>query len=210
MARLWNYDGLTKDEWVNPGIYMNLKSQTDMEFGFILDNENFSRKQFDAINRYYFWCDSRFSEIFSLGTFIRYGTYIDRNNLVKGHGFERLEFWGTIKPTTNFTIEPSWNYEELIRNDSNNFSYAGYILRIRFNYQFTREMSMRFITQYNNFSDRFSLEPLFTYQVNPFTIFYLGISQNQKNFNDKEIYELQSWKTTSRQFFMKFQYLFSI
>ena len=81
---------------------------------------------------------------------------------------------------------------------------------MRFNYQFTREASIRLITEYNNFSDRFALEPLFSYEVNPFTIFYIGIAQNQKNFNDKEIYELQSWKTTSRQFFMKFQYLFSI
>lgn len=210
IARIWNYNGLKKDEWINPGIYMNLKGQTDMETGFILDNEHFSHKQFDAINRVYFWCDSKFSEILSLGTYLRYGSYIDRNNLVKGHGFEDLELWATFKPTTNFTFEPSWIYAELIRDDTKNFSYAGYILRCRFNYQFTREASLRLITQYNNFGNNFALEPLFSYKLNPFTIFYIGISQNQSNFGNKSIIDLYNWKTTSRQYFMKFQYLFSI
>jgi len=209
-ARFWNYDGLTKDEWIAPSLYMNLKGQTDMEIGWIINSENYSRKQFNSINRFYLHINSRFSEEITLGAFLRYGNFIDRNDLVKGHGFQALEMWSTIKPMVNFTFQPSWTYGELIRNDTDDFSFAGYIFRIRFNYQFSREASLRLISEYNNFSDRFALEPLFSYEVNPFTIFYIGMSQNQKNFKKRWINEIYNWQATSRQYFMKFQYLFSI
>ena len=111
---------------------------------------------------------------------------------------------------SNFIIQPSFNYAELIRNDTNKYSFAGSIWRIRFNYQFTREFFLRLITEYNSFSKRFSFEPLLSYKLNPFTIFYAGMAQNNKNYENKPIYEVYDWRTTSRQYFMKFQYLFTL
>lgn len=209
-ARHWNYTGTVKDEWIAPAIFMNLEGQTNVEFGWQINNERFSKKEFNAINRVYFWTNSRFSEMVSLGFFVRRGNYIDRSNLVKGHGTQVFEAWGTIKPLDNFIIQPEYTYAELIRKTDEKFSFAGSIYRVRANYQFTRELFLRMVLQYNQFNDVLDIEPLLSYKVNPFTIFYLGMSADKVNYNNSSFLASPNWTTTSRQFFMKFQYLFSI
>ena len=201
---------MVKDEWIYPAVYLKLKGQINTEIAYFFNNEYFSRKHFDSINRFEMYFDSQFSEIASIGFRIRYGNYIDRENLVKGHGIQFFESWATIKPLSNFIIQPSFNYAELIRNDTDKYSFAGSIWRVRFNYQFTREFFLRFITEYNGFSKRIAVEPLLSYKINPFTIFYVGMSQRNQNYYDDSAFEAYNWKTTSRQYFMKFQYLFTL
>ena len=42
--------------------------------------------------------------------------------------------------------------------------FAGYVLRTRTNLQFTRELFLRVVVQYNDFSQRLDVEPLLTYK----------------------------------------------
>jgi len=49
-----------------------------------------------------------------------------------------------------------------------------------------------------------SFEPLFTYKVNPFTVFYLGSSHGY----DWEMGSAKNAHSQDRLFFMKLQYLF--
>lgn len=70
--------------------------------------------------------------------------------------------------------------------------FGDLILRTRWNWQFTRELSARAIVQYEDTSvdpDRTSLEPdrnlnadlLITYRINPWTAVYLGANVNGRN-----------------------------
>ncbi|MCB0281622.1 MAG: carbohydrate binding family 9 domain-containing protein [Calditrichaeota bacterium] len=209
-GRVWNYDGLIKDEWIYPAIYMSMKGQLQTEIGFFWDNENYSDKQFNHINRFSMDIISDFSEMFSFGLSLMAGKFIDRKNLVRGHGLQEFELYATIKPLTNFFIEPSYTYAELIRDDTNKYAFSGAIFRLRFNYQFTRRLSSRIIVQHNNFVNQLSVEPLVSYKINPFTIFYAGITEDKQNYSDKPFTEVYNWTTVSRQYFLKFQYLFSL
>jgi hypothetical protein len=65
------------------------------------------------------------------------------------------------------------------------------------------------VVQYDDFDETLSLEPLVTYRINPFTLFYVGSTNAYERFDavpaerpDDQMVQ------TSRQFFAKFQYLF--
>jgi len=73
----------------------------------------------------------------------------------------------------------------------------------RFN--FSREWYLRLITQYNSFSDQIQVYPLLNYELNPFTKFFMGMT----NFLNRpgSTGGLNTYRQTNRQFFVKFQYL---
>jgi hypothetical protein len=76
--------------------------------------------------------------------------------------------------------------------------------------QFTRELFARVILQWDDFGGQFSFEPLLTYRLNPFTVFYLGATSDYTDFGRRDDLDLptQAGLTqTSRQFFLKFSYL---
>jgi hypothetical protein len=76
----------------------------------------------------------------------------------------------------------------------------GYIVRTVASYQFTPEMFLRTIAQYNSFERSFSLYPLLSGKLNAFTIFYAGVTNNYLDGGDGLV-------TTARQCFFKLQYL---
>ena len=88
--------------------------------------------------------------------------------------------------------------------------YGGYITRTRMQFQATKALSIRLVVQYNDFRKNWDVDPLLTYRLNPFTVFYLGSSvdygkiQPSSRFAEYE----PEWRNTSRQIFMKLQYLF--
>ena len=86
--------------------------------------------------------------------------------------------------------------------------YSGYLAGIRVNYQYNQALSLRFLGQYNDFSQTFQLQPLLSYQPSPFTIFYIGLTSNQVA-NGLSMNSLQESQTSSSQLFIKLQYLFN-
>jgi hypothetical protein len=123
----------------------------------------------------------------------------------------------TIKPTQRFLVEPSWSYSTMESRRDGSRLYEGYILRTRFTYTFTREWNLRLVTEYDDFDERFEVEPLITYKLNPFTVFYAGSGSGYSYF-DRLVEEddegkvirdekVDDWKLARRQFFAKIQYL---
>ena len=111
---------------------------------------------------------------------------------------------GTIKPIDRLVIEPRFNHFSLKDTDGNELS-SGYVFRTRTDYQFTRELFIRLVIQYNDFDQRLNFEPLLTYKLNPFSVFFIGSTHGSvDNFNNGNFVQ------ADRQFFMKFQYLFRI
>ena len=107
--------------------------------------------------------------------------------------------------TDNFSIKPSINYSKLRKLQSDEYFFNGYISRLDLRYQFTPFLGVRFISEYNDFSEELFFQPLISWRPNSDTIFYLGGNQNMVNeFLD---YNSPHYKANSTQLFLKFQYL---
>ena len=156
------------------------------------------------MNRFNFNINSDFSEPVQAGFFINVGSFIARNEdpPVLGDGLNYTA-WVDVKLLPNVKIEQSYRFSQLKRQDTGEELFSGYIYRSRINYQFTRELLLRLIMQYNDFSQSLDLEPLLSYELNPFTIFYIG-----STYGYSDVDESDNLTLASRQFFMKFQYLF--
>ncbi|MCK5075592.1 MAG: hypothetical protein KAR38_04405, partial [Calditrichia bacterium] len=208
-ARIWNFDGTVKDEWFSPALNFNLKAQTSLSVQYLFNSENFKNTSLKNINRWRFNLNSNFSEMLRAGVFLQTGRYVanrndDESPPVRGKGTD-VNLWATFKPMLRLIIQPEFSFAEMYRLDNNKKEYSGYILRVRGNYQFTREMFLRLIVQYNDFDNDISIEPLLSYKINPFTVFYVGSRQDYLDYSGSV-----GWKQTSRQYFLKFQYLFQI
>jgi hypothetical protein len=98
------------------------------------------------------------------------------------------------------------------------------ILRTSWNYQFTREISLRAIVQYENTKagpatrlkdgENLNFDLLLRYVINPLSAFYIGFNINQRNFDiietseGRELVLADNLTKDGEQFFVKFSYLF--
>ena len=172
--------------------YNFLNSYLDKEFKNF-DNHRFtlSLKPFkfvDVISGFSFGKDIAFrEEIPDLGQRLNYNLTLD------------------FTLTDNFSIKPSINYSRLRKLQSDKYFFSGYISRLDLRYQFTSFLGIRFISEYNNFSDQFFFQPLISWRPNADTIFYLGGNQN---YVDEFIdYNSPHYRVNQSQLFLKFQYL---
>jgi hypothetical protein len=221
MGRMWNLDGLRKDEWLRPHLWIQFKSQTQLNIGHLLSREVFKGIVFDDIRVWDFNLFSAFSDpvVVSFGVSPRKVIARNLSTPVLGKG---LVFNGslTIKPYQRLIIQPLWRYSQLNHLNDGPEIFRAYILRSRIDYQFTRELFVRFVVEYFNErevdedepstytrTESLSIEPLLTYRVNPFTTFYLGSNHGSEDLDDRADGNL---RPTSRQFFMKLQYLFRL
>lgn len=99
--------------------------------------------------------------------------------------FERLLMSGSFSQYQMKTLDKKDEY------------YSGYLASLKMNYQYSTAISFRLIGQYNDFDQSFQIQPLLSYQPNPFTIFYIGTSNNQVD-----------GETNESQLYLKLQYLF--
>ncbi|HUF12369.1 MAG TPA: DUF5916 domain-containing protein [Longimicrobiales bacterium] len=201
----WAWDGTSKDLWLNPGVSATLTAQTNLGVNYVHTfSERFQNLRFEDYGRANFWIDSDFSERLGGGFEVGHGESIARreNPAVLGTGTSAA-LWATIKPLDRLVIQPEIAYQELNAPDGGEL-FAGWVARTRFQLQFTRELSLRLVTQYVDFGDAgISVEPLLMYRLNPFSIFYIGSTDRYTEFA-----EPTGFARTDRQFFLKFQYLF--
>jgi hypothetical protein len=205
-ARNWNSDWVRKDEFIRPAISLGMRAQTWVNAGFRIANERFRGVEFSGVNRFDIDVSSNFSSVASLGFHTSIGRYIARTlaEPVLGRGVQ-FDARGTFKPHERLIIQPNFWFQTL--DDPNGVNvFEGYIVRLRSTLQFTRELFLRLVVQYDQFDDAFSIEPLLTYRINPFTAFYVGSTHAYNELGG----ESTGLTATSRQFFAKFQYLFRV
>jgi hypothetical protein len=70
-------------------------------------------------------------------------------------------------------------------------------------YQFTSEVFLRLIGQYDKFNKAVDFFPLVSYKLNAYTIFYIGSTYSLSDYGDPF-----GFRQTSRQYFLKLQYLY--
>ncbi len=210
--------GGSRDEWIRPSFWFELAGQTNVNFGYLNSREIFAGKLFEGISRGWFNIDSRFSETLSGGFEFGYGKTIYRSRSTPLLGVATdVTVYLNIKPNQRLFIQPSFGFAQMDRrdryvevNDVNRTVYAGFITRTRVTYQFSREWYLRMIVQYDEFDDRLNVEPLLTWQLNPFSVFYIGMNSSYQHYQP-EHYDLvkeATWAEANRQVFAKLQYLF--
>jgi hypothetical protein len=203
VSRTWTYSGGRDIDQLRPQLSLNLKGQTYIELAYELGRERYAGLDFDGIRRWSVYANSNFSQPVKLGFFLAHGGSIARfqSPAVLGSATD-IEVFGTLQPSARMGVEPSIVYSRLTERDGGPEIFSGYILRTRATYQFTRQLFLRLVVQYNDFSQRVDLEPLLTYKVNPFTLVFLGSTHGYQDLDDP-----RGLTAASRQFFAKFQYL---
>lgn len=115
-----------------------------------------------------------------------------------------LEGTLTLKPLNNLRLFYHFRNENFFKRRGGETEYKVNIISQRINYQISRPLSIRLITDYNDYYKRIYASLLLSYQYRPGTVFYLGIDDNQEH-DDRGIY-----KITGRYVFIKFSYWWRI
>jgi hypothetical protein len=199
----WNYDRESKLELVNPRIDFAFKGQTDLHISYRIWNERFAHVLFDRLRLWQVQGTTRFVKgvVLSWNWRTGEGIYYDPNAPERGKE-NILTLSGQFKPIEALMIEPSYTYSRLDALNRGGTLFAGSIYWSRITYQFTRQLDLRVITQYDGFAEQVLVDPLLTYRVNPFTSFFVGSAHSF--LSDGEIIHARA---TDRQFFAKLQYL---
>ena len=181
------------------------------------------RARFDEAVRRRLVSDVPLGAFLSGGMWTAFGHSIVRDEEDPRLGNQRsLELWGTLKPTSQLRLSltfQSFRMNELrshVHPVSGEQIHAGdeiyevYIGRARLTYQFTKNLFVRVVTQYVDSDDLIEVDPLISYKLNPFTVFFLGSSHNFMQFDSNIPGQEPAYKQTDRTYFIKFQYLFRV
>lgn len=141
-----------------------------------------------------------------------------------------------IADTTRFSFDMLWRPIDRLRISNTYFHtelenevggadiFTNEIFRSNWNYQFTKEWSLRFITQYDKTDagpasrlvddENLNFDLLLRYVINPWSAFYFGYNTNQSNFDivemedQREVVVSNDLRRDGDQIFVKFSYLF--
>jgi hypothetical protein len=213
IGRVWNHENRFKDEWLRPGLWFGTKGQTQIGGNYLMSKERFGPGTFPGIRILTLWGDTRFSEMLGGGfsTYFGQGIYRDFDDPELADQFN-WSVYLRLKPSRQLELETDLDCARMDSRLREENLFAGYILRNRVTFNFTRQWFLRLVLQYNDFSDRLDVEPLLTYRLNPFTVFYLGSASHFQRYcaDEHDVLQQNEWRNCSRQYFAKLQYLFRL
>jgi hypothetical protein len=141
--------------------------------------------------------------------------------------FTNLRLGTTFTPITPLRVENTYIYTRLGQRTNNVSVLNNHIARTKINYQWTRELSLRVILQYDSVlsnpaltsldtTKRIAGDFLITYLLNPGTALHVGYNRIAENLDprlievddDEFLRTRRSYLESSKQFFVKFSYLF--
>lgn len=152
-------------------------------------------------------------------------------NLVPQPGFlpsvadtKRIDIEALWRPIDRLRISNTYLRTELESRRGGGKIFTNDILRSNWNYQFTREWSLRFIAQYEKTDagpatrltddENLNFDLLLRYVINPWSAFYVGYNSNSSNFDivemegERELVMTNDLRRDGDQLFVKFSYLF--
>lgn len=203
----YDYSGKFKEVVVMPQLSLNFKNQISSYFWFLLVNdEDYGGVFHKGVHRGKGSFDAFPSRFVSFGVSMEIGKFIARfeDPPFVGFGYNG-EIRLTIKPTDRLSLENTYDYSELAERYMGQKLYAGYIFRNKTIYQFSKNLFLRLITQFDSFDGAFEIDPLLSFKLNPFTIFYAGSTHELTDYTNSS--NRSVFVQSSRQFFAKIQYL---
>jgi len=231
----WNFEGDRK--WTHTNISLDNHTrfaQTNYSISYNIGSELWRGKQFNNLWHIHLDANSTLSSAISSYFSVEYGNGAALNVLQKG---KELSFssGGTFKPIDRLQIEPNIDYLISKQIDTREKLFENYVIRTRFSVQATKSLSLRIVAQYTFlemllpieengsitnavYTERhWDFDPLITFKLSPFSVFYIGTTYDYTRlpadpypfYSPEPNPNLSSkWNLSSRQFFMKLQYLF--
>jgi len=100
----------------------------------------------------------------------------------------------TLRPIGRLTIDNTYILDRVVHNYLHHAVFNNHIIRSKWNYQFTKELSLRFIAQYNGLltnpaysslatAKNMNFDFLITYLAHPGTAVYIGYNSNLENID---------------------------
>src|SRR5271165_6933708 len=129
---------------------------------------------------------------------------------------QNIQFQATVRPIKPLTVDNTYLLTRLRDVNTNNNMFNNHILRSKWNYQFTRALSLRVIAQYNavlsNYSatlpqyalsslppaKQFNADVLLTYYVHPGTAIYVGYNSDLQNLTNPPAVDAQNTSAAHR------------
>jgi hypothetical protein len=236
---IWDHRGTGLEYFVLPGMRVDLTRGTYINFHpFARDFVYLRPQDYTGLNRVTsypqgFWAleggtswfkQFDFSWFFASGGGVNYNPSAGRVPQIahEDNGNATLTFHASGR----LRIDNSYLLEHLRERDSHLTAVTNHILRSKWNYQFTRELSARVILQYTTVlsnpllsalspTKNFNTDFLITYLVHPGTAIYVGYNSNLQNL-DRRLLPTPTGLLTNpdnfindgRQFFVKASYLY--
>ena len=232
-----DHTGLRLDLNQDTSISLELIGESEIGIGYAWDRERLRPKDFAVLpgnrdftrNKKNFFFASSYLNWLTFAGSHGWGTII---NFDPPDGQEQFlanttetKFLLTLRPRTKLRIDNTYLLTRLTDRSTHANILTNHILRSRWNYQFSRELSLRVILQYDavltnpeftaeETTKNFNTDFLVTYLVNPWTALYVGYNTNAQNIDvvpttsGAEIIRRRGrFINDARQFFIKFSYL---
>lgn len=235
---MWDHRGTAIDYFAMPGLRIDMTRGTFVNFhpyaydGVFLRPEDYSSLTRVKSYPQPFWGiegGTSWFKQFDLTWFFVSGAGVNYNPLPGvipkiGHE-DQGNFTLTFHASGRLRIDNTYLLEHVRERDSHLTAVTNHIVRSKWNYQFTRELSARVILQYNAVlsnpvvsslspTKNFNTDFLITYLVHPGTAIYVGYNSNLQNLDRRLIPTPTGLLTTpdhfindGRQFFVKVSYL---
>ena len=203
----WSFDNVNKWKRINFSIDHRLRfAQTYFSVSFGTGSEFWAGTDYDNLWDFDLDLHSRPNNKIGCNVYFSRGRSVARWALTKGNETE-LYAGLDLKPLDRLVIEPNISFSKSNDVNTGEELYNGFITRTRFRFQANKELSIRLVVQYNDFSEKWEFDPLLTYRLGSFSVFYIGSTYDYDKFT--VIPEDRSdWKLINRQIFMKIQYMF--
>jgi hypothetical protein len=219
-GREWNFDNERNYEFVTLSLETLFKAQTNMHSCYTKSAQLYRNRWYPDLYQWHTCLHSYFSDLIKFGSHINYGNTIARAAQTTGRQTQ-FGLWVDIKPIDKLLIETAFNHVNANRLDAEleqnpeleKNLYKDNIFWTKASLQLSRELSVRLVAEYVDSYKYWSIDPLITYRLNPFTVFYAGSSYD---YCEYELYDpendhtVKNWKLDSRQFFIKFRYLLQL
>jgi len=197
--RIYDFDNTLTDEefqftgfingWRQSYLWATVSSELERYEGI-----NFRKKNFRAnfSSEPFSWLSGRLS--YSFGDEIKY-----EDNPYLGYKTS-LGLTITLKPLTNLRLFYDLKSDDFYRVKGGEKDYEINIISQRINYQISRPLSLRLITDYNDYDGELYTSILLGYELRPGTVFYFGIDDNQQRGESGIL------RREGRYYFIKFSY----
>jgi len=238
LDRVYDHQGNRLDWAASPSFFVTMPGRTSLSVYYNGGRERLRPQDFGGLTRsldfsqpgYGFTFDSSYFSLVGVSGFVGRGKRI---NFAPPSGEEpfladetpaRLDI--TVRPGSGLRVDNTYLLTRLTDRASDESVFNNHIFRSKWNYQFTRELSLRVILQYDTTlanpsltsletTKNFNADFLITYLLHPGTALFIGYNGNARNIDlvptpdgATLVHPRNRFINDAKQFFIKFSYLY--